>query len=358
MVMDRDTSTHIAAAARLAGAVLLLTAFLTASAQAKTGLESLGAQMAAAAKKADVRRVAIPPFEVPIGVSAHAAEDASQSVLRGFVRVDAARAVERDNLPALLAERRLAWAGAVGGGEPAPLAAADAVVIGRLTRTASGWQAQARLVSVGSGMVLGAGETTLDQAPDAAVAVPALREDEAFPPLAALREKADSFAEIATPEMLEDWLRRRDLPVSRRAPAALALAGAGPGSELALGEALHDPEPLVRMCAALGLGKSRADWAEGALRRMLDTDGSWMARYGAATALGRMSSPEAARALTDSLTTDGAWQVRQQAARALASRAGSHAVAGALGRALRDREPTVRAAAGAAMAEWNARTDG
>jgi hypothetical protein len=338
-------------------AALLLTMLLAPCAQAKTSLESLGGELAAAAKRADARHVAFPPFEVPAGVAAEAGSEAAQAVLRGFVRTEASRAVERENLGQILSERKLAWAGAVAGPELPKLAAADAVVVGRLLRTASGWKADARLVSVAGGVVLGAASVDLKEAPEMSAA-PITHEDEAFPPLAALRERADSFAGVATVEILEDWLRRSDLPASRRAPAALALADAGPGSELALGEALHDPEPLVRLCAALGLGKMRAAWAEGALRRMLSEDDSWMARYGAATALGRIGSPTATTALAAALASDGAWQVRQQAAHALASRGVSRPAASALVRALQDKEPTVRRAAGAAMAEWNARADG
>ena len=218
MAMGRNIAPHGIAKTSMKAALLLLAMVVAPCVQAKTGLESLGGELADAARKADVRRVAVPPFEVPAGLSPWAGAEAAQAVLRGFARVEASRAVERERLDSILSERKLAWAGAVSGDEPPKLAAADAVIVGRLMRTASGWKADARLVSVADGVVLGAAGVDLREAPDAA-ASPAAREDESFPPLAALRERADSFAGVATAEVLEDAARRprSPWPTPRRA---------------------------------------------------------------------------------------------------------------------------------------------
>lgn len=333
---------------------LLAAALLAPASSQARGLETLGRDLAAAARRAGALRVAVRAFETPEGLSAGAGRSAAEAVLRGFIAIDASRAVERERLDAVLEERRLFLAGAVDGAEPPPLAAADAVISGSLTRRAGGWRAEARLVSVGAGVVLAASSADLDEEPERAASE---REGGAFPPLAALRERADGLSGIATAEVLEDWLKRRDLPASRRAPAALALADASGGSDLALAEALHDPEPLVRLCAALGLGKARASWAEAALVRMLADDASWTARYGAAIALGRLGTRASANALSAALSREASWQVRQQAARSLGSSVPSGAAASALARALDDRDPGVRAAAGAVLAERSVRPE-
>jgi len=338
-------------------APFLLASFLApAAAGATPALEALGLKMAAAAEQANAHRVAVSAFEVPAGFSSEAGASAADAVLRGFTRARKGRAVERENLDQVFLERRLAFSGAVAGNPLPRIAAADAVVVGSLKRSPAGWTAEVRLVSVSDARILGAASVYLDVAPEAAAVLSPRKEEAGFPPLAALRERADSLAGT-TAEVLEDWLRRRDLPASRRAPAALALADAAPGSELALGEALHDSEPLVRLCAALGLGKARAAWAEAALSRVLREDVAWTPRFGAAAALGRIQSSSAAAALAVSLSSDRAWQVRQQAARSLAAGGRSSMVASALVRALQDPEPGVRAAAGAALSEWELRPE-
>lgn len=324
---------------------LLLAALLTpAASAARPGLESLGANLAAAAKRAHARRVSVASFEVPPGLSPWAGASAAEGFLRGFVRSEKSAAIERGRLEQLLSERRLAMSGAVDGPAEEPtLAPVDAVVLGRLRRTPSGWKAEARLVSSADGVVLDVSSVDLEEEPEA------MTEEEGFPPIAALRERAEGLSDVAATDVLEDWLARSDLPAAHRAPAALALANTSEESTLALGEALHDPEPLVRLCAALGLGKAKAAWAEGALVRMLLQDASWSARYGAAIALGRLGTRAAASALAASLSRESSWQVRQQTARSLASCARSPESSLALKRALEDREPIVRAAASAAL---------
>jgi HEAT repeat protein len=144
---------------------------------------------------------------------------------------------------------------------------------------------------------------------------------------------------------------RLDQPSSLRAAAALALGLIGDRIAVgALAEALKDPAPEVRFSAALSLGKLPADGVVTRLERTLRFDPVWQPRYAAAIALGRTRKAFAAGILEEALINDPAWQVRQQAARSLQDLGTAHA-ADALASALNDAEPSVRAAAGAGLAE-------
>ena len=136
-----------------------------------------------------------------------------------------------------------------------------------------------------------------------------------------------------------------------RAAAALALGRVGDRVAVpALSEGLRDPMPEVRYAAALSLGRLPADGVVTRLERALKTDPSWQVRYAAAIALGRAKKNFASQALAEALEGDAAWQVRQQAARSLQDLASPRATTALVG-ALLDPEPSVRAAAGAALAE-------
>lgn len=146
-------------------------------------------------------------------------------------------------------------------------------------------------------------------------------------------------------------LLRLDQPASVRAAAALALGRINDRVAVpALAEALKDPAPDVRYAAALALGRLPADGVATRLERVLKTDPSWQVRYAAAIALGRTRKGFAAQSLSEALSGDDSWQVRQQAARSLQELPSERSVS-ALASALRDPEPSVRAAAGTALAE-------
>ena len=157
--------------------------------------------------------------------------------------------------------------------------------------------------------------------------------------------------DVAAVPYLTGVMLRLDQPTQLRAAAALGLGFIRDRVAVpALSEALKDPSPEVRYAAALSLGHLPADGVATRLERTLRTDPSWGPRYAAAIALGRTHKAFAAGALADALISDPAWQVRQQAARSLQDLGTAHA-AEALSSALNDPEPSVRAAAGASLAE-------
>ena len=178
----------------------------------------------------------------------------------------------------------------------------------------------------------------------------ALRDNSVAHRLVAVRAAAYPRDVAAIPP-LAGLMLRMDQPARLRAAAALALGRIGDRVAVpSLAEALKDPSPNVRFSAALSLGHLPADGVATRLERTLGTDPSWGPRYAAAIALGRTRKAFVADSLIEALMSDPAWQVRQQAARSLQDLGTVHA-ADALAQALNDPEPTVRAAAGAALAE-------
>ena len=168
--------------------------------------------------------------------------------------------------------------------------------------------------------------------------------------LAAVRAAAVPRA-VSGIAYLSGEMLRIDEPARLRSAAALALGRIGDRVAVkALAEALKDPLPEVRSAAALSLGRLPADGVVTRLEAVLRGDPAWQPRYAAAIALGRTKKSFAALPLSDALTGDPAWQVRQQAARSLQDIGTEHAAA-SLTAALRDPEPSVRAAAGSALAE-------
>ena len=160
--------------------------------------------------------------------------------------------------------------------------------------------------------------------------------------------------DVAAVPSLAGVMLRLDQPSRLRVAAALALGRIGDRVAVpALVEALKDPLPDVRFAAALSLGRLPADGVVTRLERTLRSDPAWGPRYAAAIALGRARKAFGAGALAEALASDPAWQVRQQAARSLADLGTAHA-AQALTSALNDPEPSVRAAAGAGLAEIGA----
>jgi HEAT repeat protein len=144
---------------------------------------------------------------------------------------------------------------------------------------------------------------------------------------------------------------RLNEPVQVRAAAALALGQIGDEIAFdALSEALKDPSPYVRYASALSLGSLEVDGVTTRLERVLRRDAAWQPRYAAAISIGRTRKSFAIPSLTQALRHDLAWQVRQQAARSLQD-IGTPAAAQSLASALADPEPSVRAAAGAALME-------
>jgi HEAT repeat protein len=191
---------------------------------------------------------------------------------------------------------------------------------------------------------------SLNARPSSDLLISGLRDRSVAVRLAAVRLAAYPRNVSAVPH-LSGVMLRLDEPSTLRAAAALALGRIGDRIAVgALSEALKDPAPEVRYAAALSLGRLPADGVATRLEHTLRFDPVWQPRYAAAIALGRTRKAFAAGALEDALGADSAWQVRQQAARSLQDLGTAHA-ASALASALNDPEPSVRAAAGAGLAE-------
>jgi hypothetical protein len=194
---------------------------------------------------------------------------------------------------------------------------------------------------------------SLASAPSTAWLMAGLRSPDLERKLEAVREARGAQA---IPH-LSGVLLRLDEPPRVRAAAALSLGRIG--SDLAvpaLTLSLQDPSPEVRYASALSLGGLPADGVATLLERVLRRDPSWQVRYAAVIALGRTGKPFAAGALVAAVTGDQSWEVRQQAARSLQDLKTPRAAA-ALARALRDPEPSVRAAAGSALASLGGRAN-
>ncbi|MDE2511579.1 MAG: HEAT repeat domain-containing protein, partial [Elusimicrobia bacterium] len=239
--------------------------------------------------------------------------EAAGGVLRGMLESGRVSVIDERDLPSVLSERRLAQVVDVGAAEELPrLTRGEAVVVGRVRRTAGGWTAFVRLVSADSGAVVAGGEASL---PEAAAG----KEADAFPPVAALVDAAHVFAETRDAGRIAAFAASRDASVPQRAAAVLALAESG-SEELAIGDALRDREPMVRFAGALALGRIGARWGEGPLRKMLRDDPYWPARYAAAEALGRYASAASEGDLAAARASDASWRVRRQAASSLSER--------------------------------------
>jgi hypothetical protein len=298
---------------------MILALLLSATAAAAATPETLGRELAAAAKRGGAANVAVEPFETPRGAPIGLGRDAADALLRGIVDSGRVRAVERERLPALMSERRLSASGAVAGTAEAPrVSAGDAVVVGGLARVAGGWSLTARVVVVASGEVLGAGQADLSDADYADAGTRAAVETEDFPPLDRLIEGAHALATTAGERELDRKAREGD--ASARAMAVLALAEKDRSDDFALADALRDGDALVRLAATMVLGRVPQSWAEGPLRRVLRDDPSWLARFGAAQALVRYRTDESEKDLAAARTADPSWRVRQQAADSLAAR--------------------------------------
>jgi hypothetical protein len=279
------------------------------------GPEELGRDLAKSAARAGISRVSVQAFASANAAPAGSGLEAADAVLRGLLDSGRVRAVERENLAAVFAERRLSAAGgAPGSTEPPRLAAGDGVLVGRLRRSGGGWTASVRLVSAASGEIVASGEAAV------ATDVPAaILDGENLPPIAALVDAGHAMSETENVDSLERLADSKESPAPRRAAAVLALAEVG-GGELSIADALRDPEALIRFAAAMALGRTAAPWAEGPLRNMLRNDPSWLARFAAAQALSRYASPASASDLSRTQGSDASWSVRWQAAESVAAR--------------------------------------
>lgn len=167
--------------------------------------------------------------------------------------------------------------------------------------------------------------------------------------LSAIRAASRPRDVEAVPYLAAKLLRLDESP-RLRAAAALALGRIGDRVAVpSLAEALSDPSREVRYAAALAIGLLPADGVATRLGRVLRTDPAWQVRYAAAIALGRTRKGFTASSLALALKEDASWQVRQQSARSLQELPGEGAIE-ALCAALQDGEPSVRAAAGTALA--------
>ena len=298
---------------------MILPLLLAASAAAAAlGPEDLGRDLAAEAARAGITRVAVLSFAPAGPGSAGFGLEAADGVLRGLLSSGRVRAVERENLSAVFAERRLTMTGAAAGpAEPPRLTAGDGVLVGRLRRSPGGWTASVRLVSAASGEIVASGEASVaSDAPAASL------DREGFPPVAALVNAAHALSETQDQVSLERLANSADSPALRRAAAVLALAETG-GGDLSLADALRDREAVIRFAGALALGRTAAPWGEGPLRNMLRNDPSWLARFAAAQALSRYASPASIADLSRSQGSDACENVRWQAAESLAARGGA-----------------------------------
>jgi len=288
---------------------------LLVAATALSGPADLGRKLASDARRGGAQVLAVAAFEAPASAPRGLAPDAADGVLRGAVASGRVRVVERERLGAVFSERRLAAAGASADVSASPrLGAGDAVVLGRLEKSAAGWILTARVVAVATGEILGSGRAVMPEA------VAALPPEESFPSLDALVDEGHALALSMDADGLRRSAEAKDVPSARRAAAVLALAESDPSADMPLADALRDEDPLVRLAAAMALGRSPSAWADAPLRRSLRTDSSWLARFGAAQALSRYGSESSARDLEIARAEDPSWRVRRQAADSLAAR--------------------------------------
>jgi len=117
-----------------------------------------------------------------------------------------------------------------------------------------------------------------------------------------------------------------------------------------LRQSLRDGAREVRFASALALGQSKGQGTVALLAGSLHNDADWWVRFAAAVSLGEDRDPRAVDSLAEAAETDPEWQVRMQAVRSL-GQIGSRDAARALGRPLRDPDPSVRAATAMALSD-------
>lgn len=292
----------------------MILALLLAARAAAQGPEDLGRALADAARRGGAATAAVARFETPWDAPEGLASAASDAVLSGMAASGRVHVLERERLGDVLSERRLAASGAFGESSVAPrLTAGDALVVGRVVRDGGAWTLRARVVSAATGAVLSEGRAALDVPPGVAAAA----EPDAFPTLAVLMDRGHALSETRDAAGLEALAADRAASPGERAAAVLALGEGGTEADLALADALRDDAPLVRFAAATALGRARAPWAAGPLRRLLRADPSWLVRFEAAQALSRYEGTAAEGDLLAARTADPSWRVRRQAAIAL-----------------------------------------
>lgn len=137
-------------------------------------LEGLGRELAAAAKAAGLRRVAVAGLEPASGREDGGGSPYDERLTAAMVKAGAVKVVERDQVSKLMKEKALSRSGAAEERKTpsARLSAADAVVVGRWFRHPYGVRVTARLVSPDDGVILAAGEATIIEE-DAPAAAPA-----------------------------------------------------------------------------------------------------------------------------------------------------------------------------------------
>lgn len=138
---------------------VLLAALLSCTAEG-AGIESLGRELAAGARSAGVRRVAVAELEPGGGLQDGSFEERLTNAL---VRSGKVEVLERSQLEKLLQARAQPRSGAREGRSQDPLAAADAVLIGRYAPAGRGVRLSARIVKSDTGVIVAAADARLEE---------------------------------------------------------------------------------------------------------------------------------------------------------------------------------------------------
>jgi hypothetical protein len=267
-----------------AAALLLLTA---AGPAAAGSLERAARELAAAARRAGVVRVAVVRFDAARPEDAPDGRLAADLLSQELVRAGRVEVVDRELTPSLLGAQEAA------GDAPGGLAAPQALVAGVVARRDGRRVALARLVDARSGLILAAAAADLPEA----AAPPAHRPSEDRP------RRGRLFALAARLLGSPDNYGPGHAAAEERAAAAVTLAGA----------------PAQRAAGALALGTLPGPRAQGLLNGALD-DADPAVRGAAAVALGLRSDGATRVRLAWTARTDPDAGVRRAAALALAAR--------------------------------------
>lgn len=147
-------------AAALAAALLLLAAPCRAD-----GYSSLAKKLSKAAVKAGIQSVAVLPFEPSDSAMDREGAGIAERLTTRLVDIGGVKAVERSFLKHVLFEHTLEQAGAVNetGKKVGGLAGADAIVAGSYLSMGRSLRLQARLIDVGTGLIVAAAEVEVER---------------------------------------------------------------------------------------------------------------------------------------------------------------------------------------------------
>jgi HEAT repeat protein/beta-lactamase regulating signal transducer with metallopeptidase domain len=173
----------------------------------------------------------------------------------------------------------------------------------------------------------------------------------AVTPLAAMT-RADEVLQTLNVELQTSNIELQTASNETPAPIKREPLPQASGAVGALGEALTDENPSVRLAAVNSLGALQDPAAIAALARALKEDTDARVREAAAWALGEIDDNRAVPHLVDALRTEKTAKVKEKIVNALREIDDPSAVAGVIG-AVRDPSAEVRRAVAAALAEFD-----